>query len=544
TVPRWHDLFGAVVPYQESIYPLFVYIILISSTFSSTCLLLAAVTIPQSRKVPRCLSLAKEISMCEPTKLKFELPIGTWGTTEVEVEYPWHRDLDSIILPLLESAHDAQQERQKEQKELRKGETYRNSHPSEDRPGELKPSGEYRAALPAERDRGTIPAANAAKIVMSNSKRKKVRDKVLPSRPNEEVRVCLKGVESIKWMTMMRGDYFQNLLEAYAKECEPQKEVTRLKLFWKGKWVKNMETPDELGFDADSKLEVYELVHMTPRVSLEALNVPYSHQRNRSKSSIKTIQSNVSEEHRSLKPSSAVPTGATIETPLPASPEKERRRLPGDKLNVDTVTFAKSSGYPTEAEDEPALSATVQPSELHMPAQIPSRENSGHTNKTNTTLHSSNESGSLAAEYQAQCVAIHTLRSETPNNASTEDGPAVVKLSVQSPSEASLQEAARLQVPITSKLQRHFDIPALTQRSESPSKNIPAPSQVQLQSLQSRSTPIHPAHRESQSQGDESLLQAQKNLHRNSILVPAEIETTIEGPRGRRVSSTFRTSWP
>ncbi|KAF7194772.1 hypothetical protein HII31_03895 [Pseudocercospora fuligena] len=538
--------------------------------------------------------------MCEPTKLKFDLPIGTWGTTEVEVEYPWHRDLDSIILPLLESAHDAQHGRQKEQRELRKGETYRNSQASEDRLSELKSSGEYRAALPAERDRGTIPAANAAKIIMSNSKRKKGRDKVLPSRPNEEVRVCLKGVESIKWMTMMRGDYFQNLLEAYAKECEPQKEVARLKVFWKGKWVKNMETPDDLGLDADSKLEVYELVHMRPRISMDALKVPYSHQRNRSKSSIKTIQSNISEERRSLKPSSTVPTLETIETtqspPLPAPPEKERRRLPGDKLNVDTVTFAKSSGYPTEAEDESGLSATVQPGELHMPAQIPTRENSGHTNKTNTTLRSSNESGSLAAEYQAQCVAIHALRSETPNNSSPEDGPAVVKLSVQPPSEASLQEAARLQVPVASKLQRHFDISAPTQRSESPSQNIPAPSQVQLQSLQSRSsisptrrpdptpmqTPqlqpqpqqiIHPAHRKSGEPHSASSSLAPPFIHplktvkshedgiresvqgykyqnavlaqqRNSMLVPAEIETTIEAPGGRRVSSTFRTSWP
>ncbi|KXT00084.1 hypothetical protein AC578_5793 [Pseudocercospora eumusae] len=533
--------------------------------------------------------------MCEPTKLKFDLPIGTWGTTEVEVEYPWHRDLDSIILPLLESAHDAQHERQKEQRELRKGETYRNSQALEDRPVELKSSGEHRAALPAERDRGTLPAAaNAAKIIMSNSKRKKARDKVLPSRPNEEVRVCLKGVESIKWMTMMRGDYFQNLLEAYAKECEPQKEVARLKLFWKGKWVKNMETPDDLGLDADSKLEVYELVHMRPRISMDAPKVPYSHQRNRSKSSIKTIQSNISEERRSLKPSSTVPTIETIETtqsrPLPAPPEKERRRLTGDKLNVDTVTFAKSSGYPTEAEEESGLSATVHPGELHMPAQIPTRENSGHTNKTNTTLRSSNESGSLAAEYQAQCVAIHALRSETPNDCSPEEGPAVVKFCVQPRSEASLeslQEAARLHVSAVSKLQRHFDISAPTQRSESPSQNIPAPSQVQLQSLQSRSlsskrpdsTPmqipqvLHPAHRKSgephsassslappflphaktaksreQEDGITEMVQGHNYLkavlHRNSMLVPAEIETTIEAPGGRSVSSTFRTSWP
>lgn len=81
---------------------------------------------------------------------------------------------------------------------------------------------------------------------MSNSKRKKGKDKTLSSKSNEEVRVCLRGVETIKWMTMMRGDYFQNLLEAYAKECEPQKEVGWLKLFWKGKWVKNMETPDDV----------------------------------------------------------------------------------------------------------------------------------------------------------------------------------------------------------------------------------------------------------------------------------------------------------
>ncbi|EME80314.1 uncharacterized protein MYCFIDRAFT_216178 [Pseudocercospora fijiensis CIRAD86] len=527
--------------------------------------------------------------MCEPTKLKFDLPIGTWGTTEVEVEYPWHRDLDSIILPLLESAHDAQQERQKEHRELRRGETFRNSHAPEDRLGELKSSGEIRAALPAERDRGTIPAANAAKIMTSNTKRKKGRDKILPSRPNEEVRVCLKGVESIKWMTMMRGDYFQNLLEAYAKDCEPPKEVARLKVFWKGKWVKNMETPDDLGLDSDSKLEIYELVHMRPRISMEALKVPYIHQRNPSKASIKTIQSNISEEPCSPKSSPAVPVVETIDTSqsrsLPPPPEKDRRRLTRGALNVDTVNFPKSSGYPTE--DESGLSATVHPGELHMPAQVLTRENSGHTNKTNTTFRSSNESGSLAAEYQAQCVAIHALRSETPNNASTEE-PAVVKLSVQPPSDASLQEAARLQVPVSSKLRRHFDISVPTLRSESPSQNIPAPSQTQLQSLHSRSksptrpgpTPIktthhtiHPAHRKhggphsasspaapfipplktvkSQEDGIRESVHGFKYqnavMQRNSMLVPAEIETTIEAPGGRRVSNisnTFRDSWP
>lgn len=361
------------------------------------------------------------------------------------------------------------------------------------------------------------------------------------------------------------------------------------------------------------------------KIHLDASKWPLGHQRDRSKASIRTVQSNLSEERRSLRLASAILTGETPETvqyrPSSAPTEPERRRVKMDKLNMDKQVFAKPSGYPNEAEDEAGLSATFQPGELHMPVQIPSRENS---NRTQMTIGSSNEPDCLAAEYQAQCVAIHTLRSESTVN-SPED--TVVKFSVLSPSESSLLEAVRVKVPVASKLERHFDID-VAKRSESHPEPVPAPSPTQLQSTHNRiqirnlssskdpdptpkQTPadapspppkdapavlaIHPAHRaitarpvspvsdgatscgyltpppfnralRSVKSKEEIGMNSRvpprkcKNAviapHRNGntdgcakrgsnlLLRPAEIQTTIEAPGGRRVSSTFRTSWP
>ncbi|CAK1367845.1 hypothetical protein CB0940_11423 [Cercospora beticola] len=153
-------------------------------------------------------SLYSEAKMVDCTRVKFDVPIGTWGQTQVEVEYPWHRDLDSIILPLLETAHEQQAERQRK-------------HRSE--------------GLPMHKSHSKKSHRGSAKTERNDSA-------VLPMRPNEDIKLYLKGFESARDLTTKRGETFQTVLEQYAQQME--KDVERLELFHKGKHVGRSMTPD------------------------------------------------------------------------------------------------------------------------------------------------------------------------------------------------------------------------------------------------------------------------------------------------------------
>ncbi|USW57700.1 hypothetical protein Slin15195_G110190 [Septoria linicola] len=152
-------------------------------------------------------SLYSEAKMVDCTKVKFDVPIGTWGQTQVEVEYPWHRDLDSIILPLLETAHEQQAERQRKHRSA-EGQPVHKSHSKKSR------------------------SVAKAEIV----------EQTLPMRPNEDIKLYLKGFESARDLTTKRGETFQNVLELYAQQAE--KDVERLELFYKGKHAGRGMTPD------------------------------------------------------------------------------------------------------------------------------------------------------------------------------------------------------------------------------------------------------------------------------------------------------------
>lgn len=150
--------------------------------------------------------------MVDSTRVKFDVPIGTWGHTEVEVEYPWHRDLDSIILPLLEAAHEAQAERQRKHR----SDNSQNPHKSHSKSRRTS----------AKTDRADRP------------------ESVVPARPNEDIKLFLKGSESAKDVDMKRGDTFQNVLEQYARQAE--KDAERLELFYKGRHAGRGMTPDSV----------------------------------------------------------------------------------------------------------------------------------------------------------------------------------------------------------------------------------------------------------------------------------------------------------
>ncbi|KAF2209959.1 hypothetical protein CERZMDRAFT_100013 [Cercospora zeae-maydis SCOH1-5] len=152
-------------------------------------------------------SLYSEAKMVDCTRVKFDVPIGTWGQTQVEVEYPWHRDLDSIILPLLETAHEQQAERQRK-----------------------------------HRSDGSMHKSHSKKSQRSSAKTERNDSAVLPMRPNQDIKLYLKGFESARDLTTKRGETFQTVLEQYAKQTE--KDVERLELFHKGKHAGRNMTPD------------------------------------------------------------------------------------------------------------------------------------------------------------------------------------------------------------------------------------------------------------------------------------------------------------
>ncbi|KAM3414644.1 hypothetical protein BST61_g9803 [Cercospora zeina] len=136
---------------------------------------------------------ASEAKMVDCTRVKFDVPIGTWGQTQVEVEYPWHRDLDSIILPLLETAHEQQAERQRK-----------------------------------HRSEGSMHKSHSKKSHRTSTKTERNDSAVLPMRPNEDIKLYLKGFESARDLTTKRGETFQTVLEQYAQQME--KDVERLEL--------------------------------------------------------------------------------------------------------------------------------------------------------------------------------------------------------------------------------------------------------------------------------------------------------------------------
>jgi hypothetical protein len=158
-------------------------------------------------------SVYSEVKMSDSTKVKFEVPIGTWGHTEVEIEYPWHRDLDSIILPLLESAHEAQAERQRR-------------HHADSQPPRRSLSKSQKAV---KHDSAT---------------------EVVPARPNDGIKIYFKGFESAMDMESERGESFQTLLEAYAQRME--RDVERLEVIYKGRNVGRGLTPDAVRFPPSS----------------------------------------------------------------------------------------------------------------------------------------------------------------------------------------------------------------------------------------------------------------------------------------------------
>ena len=159
-------------------------------------------------------SLYSEAKMADSTRVKFDVPIGTWGQTQVEVEYPWHRDLDSIILPLLETAHEQQAERQRK---------HRDSQPE-------RKSGSKKTRSIAKPERGESSSVS------------RIEPAALPMRPNEDIKLFLKGFESARDLTTKRGETFQSVLETYAQQTE--KDVERLELFYKGKHASRGMTPD------------------------------------------------------------------------------------------------------------------------------------------------------------------------------------------------------------------------------------------------------------------------------------------------------------
>lgn len=214
-----------------------------------------------SRASIKASSLYSEAKMTDTTRVKFDVPIGTWGQTQIEVEYPWHRDLDSIILPLLEKAHEQQAERQRK-------------HRAEAQP-DRKSSRRTKNTTIAERT--------------DRADRAEQQQTTLPMRPNEDIKLFLKGFESAGDFTTKRGDTIQRVLENYAQQAE--KDVERLELFHKGKHVSRSMTPDtvsshiiknvllvflfhflfcffvrktdltpQLGLEDGAKLQVYELI--------------------------------------------------------------------------------------------------------------------------------------------------------------------------------------------------------------------------------------------------------------------------------------------
>lgn len=166
--------------------------------------------------------------MTESTKVKFQVPVGIWGSTEVEVEYPWHRDLDSIILPLLETAHEAQAERQRKyraesqaiQKGISRKKSVIKSH-----------SDTVEPPLPVRSRGGSLAS-------------KKTEPEAPPksARPDEDIKLFLKGFENATSIDIKRGDVLQTALTAYAKQAG--KDVERLELFHRGKHAQRDITPD------------------------------------------------------------------------------------------------------------------------------------------------------------------------------------------------------------------------------------------------------------------------------------------------------------
>lgn len=189
-----------------------------------------------SRASIKASSLYSEAKMTDTTRVKFDVPIGTWGQTQIEVEYPWHRDLDSIILPLLEKAHEQQAERQRK-------------HRAEAQPDRKS----------SRRTKNTTIAERTDRADRAEQQQQQT---TLPMRPNEDIKLFLKGFES-RLELFHKGKHVSRSMTPDTVSSHIIKKHFTFCFFFHFLFcffVRKTDLTPQLGLEDGAKLQVYELI--------------------------------------------------------------------------------------------------------------------------------------------------------------------------------------------------------------------------------------------------------------------------------------------